>query len=843
MIFSTYRLQVISGLLILLVAYVSCWGGLISATGENGLAVSLPGKPIKLKISLTPDIITSPPATINLRVIDHHQREQIVRDIIPGDKLTSEVVLEPLNLPRLGYFRVMAAFKDKAGRVITEDETAFAIIPDVELKKPQPESPFGIGAYYAVRFNAEELKIATQLQRLLGATWNREELLWDIGEPQPGHWEWERFDRTIDACRDNNILVLGLLDYWGKWALPLTEAGYTAFANYARTVAERYKPNGKFARAQNWNDNYGIAHWEVWNEPATFWSGTGEQFGILLGRSYQALKQVDPKAMVFFANWGESFDTKVITTAGKDSFDGIAPHYYCPPRSPEDAALDEAMQKTVEFFHRQGIYRPFWITEMGWEADNTLLRQRDQANFLVRSYVMALAAEMDKVFWYNFVNDGRDKHKLEFGLVNREDWTPKVGYAAYASMVKRLSGAKFYRTVEKGRPVRFYIFTRDGKTVAVLWSLKTEGRLNANLPLKSCRVYDIMGNELELKSVAVGNFELPLSPEPIYLDSELEAEKIEQILKESELQGIALMGIKVLPLSGALDRGTTVSVEIENYSSRGVSGTAFIKAPESWVAKKDLVQFSDIPPVGKRLVHFEFTQTPRNPDNLYLFKIKVTTTDNNQMEESTELAELVATYGTPVIDGNLAEWQNVRWIYLNKETQAVGLQPYADFNLSARIATQWNEAGFYFAGIVTDNAFHQPFNGDIVWQGDNFQLAFDTTLNRGAVPESPAEYLYGLSLTSTGPEVYRWRGGSQPPGIVSEAKLSVVKTPEGKIVYECFLPAVLLKPMKFEADSQFGFSFILNDNDGGGRRGWLEWTPGIGTGFNSLYFTIWTLTK
>ncbi|MCX7766611.1 MAG: hypothetical protein N2246_07910, partial [Candidatus Sumerlaeia bacterium] len=334
-----------------------------------------------------------------------------------------------------------------------------------------------------------------------------------------------------------------------------------------------------------------------------------------------------------------------------------------------------------------------------------------------------------------------------------------------------------------------------------------------------------------------------LSPEPIYLESQLEAKKVEEILKESELQGIALMSIKVLPLSGALDKGTTVSVEIENYSSRGVSGTAFIQAPENWLVKKDSVQFSDIPPAGKKLVQFEFTRTPRNPDNLYRFIIKVTTTDNNQMEESTELAELVATYGAPTIDGKLDDWQNVRWIYLNKETQAVGLQPYAEFNLSARIATQWNEAGFYFAGVVTDNTFHQPYTGDIVWQGDNFQLAFDTILNRGTVPETPAEYLYGLSLTSIGPEVFRWRGGNQPPGLVTEAKLSVEKMPDGKIVYECFLPAIILKPLRFEAGSRFGFSFILNDNDGGGRRGWLEWTPGIGTGFNSLYFTTWTLTK
>lgn len=816
------------------------YGEVIKVTQAKGLSVALPGETLTLSVTLSPYIMKKSPHFITLKVIDHKEEVLLEKKVNCAGKQNLTI---PLNIKKFGYFRVYATVSNDKGNVIKEDETSFAIIPDVELNAPTPDSPFGIGAYYVVRFNPQELEIATQLQRRMGAAWDRDELLWDLCEPEPGKWQWERFDRSVEACRKNNILIIGLLDYWGKWAKPLTEEGYKSYANYVRTMVRRFRPGGEFARLKQWQDDYGIRHWEIWNEPATFWTGTGTQFGTLLKYAYQAVKKVDPKAFVFFDNWGEQFDTDVIATAGRDSFDGVAPHYYCPPRSPEEGELDKLMERTIAFYRNQGIKRPFWITEMGWQSDNTLIRQNEQARFLVRSYVMALASGMNKIFWYNFVNDGRDKNRLEFGLVNREDFTPKVGYPAYAGMVKRLYSARFVARVPTPRPVRIYIFRRGPTSVAVLWSLKTEGKLLTKLKEKECKLFDIMGNVIQPERTAPDSILLPLSPEPLYLESELPPQELVKRLQKAELKGIALLNMKILPLLGSLDKGSSVCVEIENYSQKPVTGNATISAPTGWVAKHTALKFAPIPPAGKITLCFRFLKCQRRDDNLYPVKITVITDDKNKMTASEELSELVATYGHPVVDGNLNDWQNVRWVYLNRESQAIGLQPYADWNLSAKIATQWNEKGFYFAAIVADNDFHQPYSGDLVWMGDNFQLAFDTTLNRGKNPAHPGDYLYGLSLTDKGVEVFRWRGGNSKPSLIKDANLKILKTPEGKLHYECFFPAHLLKPMKFAEGTRFGFSFILNDNDGGGRRGWLEWTPGIGTGYSSKFFTTWTLTK
>jgi hypothetical protein len=62
-----------------------------------------------------------------------------------------------------------------------------------------------------------------------------------------------------------------------------------------------------------------------------------------------------------------------------------------------------------------------------------------------------------------------------------------------------------------------------------------------------------------------------------------------------------------------------------------------------------------------------------------------------------------------------------------------------------------------------------------------------------------------------------------------------------ELVYECAIPAERLKPLKLKAGERFRFSVLLNDNDGGGRAGWMESTPGIGTGFNPSLFDVFEL--
>jgi hypothetical protein len=123
---------------------------------------------------------------------------------------------------------------------------------------------------------------------------------------------------------------------------------------------------------------------------------------------------------------------------------------------------------------------------------------------------------------------------------------------------------------------------------------------------------------------------------------------------------------------------------------------------------------------------------------------------------------------------------------------------------------------------VTDDAFEQTERGFRIWTGDCILLALAPGPARsesgyGGVIE------FGLALTPGGPQVFQWL---PTPKEVPGARL-VVKRPEGKLVYEAAVPWAALGDWRPVRGASAGWSFTVNDADGEGFRGWLEWTPGI----------------
>ncbi len=852
---------------LLLLGLCNAEAGRMAVLGQENLSVTHPGDTLRLEVRLTDPHEIKQVHCLRLSVTDYTGKGVLKKTVyfqkkwyefwrsVPRMQNGEGGVRHTLGLPirQLGIFRATGSFINGNGGTIATEETSFGIIPDVTLRDFRPDSCFGIGSYFAVRFNPDELKKGARLQALLGAAYDRDELLWSLCEPKPGQWEWEKFDRTVLACRENHILILGLLDYWSQWTEPLSQKSYEGFANYVKQVVARYKPNGTFAQENGWNDGYGIRHWEIWNEPATFWFGTAEQFAQLLKVASQAAREADPQCTIFFANCDQKFDSTVLDVAGKDIFDGVAPHYYCPPRSPEDGQLDKHMQSTVTFFRDRDIQVPLWITEMGWPTDNTLAKQQLQACFLVRSYVLASASGMDKVLWYNFMNDQRDKTREEFGLLNREDFTPKIAYGAYAAMVHFLEGWKYESSLAQasklplGKDVRCYLFSQDADSRAVLWSSSSNGALRVRLPKKT-GVFDFMGNPIgaqkRLWSIVRRSryWMIPLRADPVYVDAPgLAASELAGLLGQGKIVGIALSSVDILPLEGGLAELPPVRVQVTSAGRQAISGNVRLIPPPGWKLKEERQSFDHLEPLASTVLKFQFIRMDASPDNQYPVEAELVCADGSSTQKRRVMTENIAAKGSPKIDGELSDWHHARFVYLNDSSQAVGLVPWMDWNLSAKIATLWDDQNFYFGALVTDNMFFQPHEGTLVWQGDNFQLGFDCANAKGSVPDDPGHYVYGLSLTKRGPEAFRWKGGGLKPDLVSEIELSITRLDATHTVYEARIPKQLLAPLEFVPGSRFGFTFLLNDNDGGGRRGWMEWTPGIGTGNDASLFTQWQL--
>jgi len=812
---------------------VSGEGGIMRILPGSAPAVFLPKE--KLEIALEPAGADAKKSCLEIR--DYKGRIVFARECRKNKAAGSQKFTIPMN--RFGVFHAILTLHDEKDALLKKEELTFARIRDVRLKKPNPDSPFGIGAYYAMRFSPGELPIAAKIQNLLGAAWDRDELLWDIVEPEKEKWTWEKTDRAIRTARENNILILGLLDYWGKWTTPLTDQGVADYANYVKTMVSRYRPGGEFSKLEGWKDGYGISHWEIWNEPATFWTGSGEQFGKLMKAAYRAAKQADPDCQVFFSEAGEAFNRGAIGVAGPDSLDGVTPHYYCPPRKPEEGGVDIAMKNTPGNFEKLGVKgKPFWVSEFGWHSTMDPGQMSNQAICLVRSHVYGLAAGLDKFFWYNFINDTPNKNDHHFGLINREDWTPRYGFGAFAAMVYFLEGTTFKSRIEIVKPARIFVFEKGSGSVGVLWSSGADGTLEGD-GLEECEIFDMMGNPLPSKK------EIPLGEEPVYLVAEkASGEELSRKLEKAEVKGISPANLEIFPLSGALKNLPSVTVGIENMGRETIGGTLRIEPPETWVAEAKSVKVSPLAPGEKARYAFRFEKMSPAKDNLYPVSVTFRDTRGNEAVHSSTLSELVAAYGTPSIDGDETDWEKARFITLDSIDYAVGLVPYMDWNLSTRFALMWDEENLYFLGIVRDNAFDQVNTGSLIWEGDSFQLGFDCANAGESLETGEGQYNYGLAKTKKGDETWSWPVGQKKSDRPAGDIHFVFGNPKkDTYIYEAAIPKRLLSPLEMKDGARFGFTLLLNDNDGGGRRGWLELTPGIGTGFNPSYFTSFTLEK
>lgn len=153
-------------------------------------------------------------------------------------------------------------------------------------------------------------------------------------------------------------------------------------------------------------------------------------------------------------------------------------------------------------------------------------------------------------------------------------------------------------------------------------------------------------------------------------------------------------------------------------------------------------------------------------------------------------------------------------------------------DLSGSIWTTWDANNLYLSARIRDNVQSQGSTGDQIWSGDSIQFG----ISPGTPGESAAWYECGIALTPSGPQMYRWLTAEGTPGPVTNANLKVTRNEAAKeTVYELAIPWQQLGPIRPD-DRLLSLSFAVNDDDGTGRRGWIEWGAGIAGAKNSALF-------
>jgi hypothetical protein len=185
-----------------------------------------------------------------------------------------------------------------------------------------------------------------------------------------------------------------------------------------------------------------------------------------------------------------------------------------------------------------------------------------------------------------------------------------------------------------------------------------------------------------------------------------------------------------------------------------------------------------------------------------------------------------------VIDGQLDDIGPDGWVLLAEESWNGTEQLQNPGDLSVRSAVRWDNNGLYFAFDVTDDIHQNDRTPDLLWASDSVQVALDTACNGGIGYDDTDDHEINFALANGQTTTFRFHC---PPGATDDYSAAVVRD-GSHTIYEIHIPPSALPGVNLAVNQRICYSFLVNEDDGSGRIGWIELTPGIGSEKAPAYF-------
>ena len=175
------------------------------------------------------------------------------------------------------------------------------------------------------------------------------------------------------------------------------------------------------------------------------------------------------------------------------------------------------------------------------------------------------------------------------------------------------------------------------------------------------------------------------------------------------------------------------------------------------------------------------------------------------------------------LDGNLADWKDMNFIDLGKSGNVKIWMYDGAKDLSGKFALCWDDKNLYLGAEIVDDVPAYADSADSLYMGDSIQLA----ILQEAAGKGWFEISLGNLKNGKG-QAYCFISPSNdhPTGVMKDVRVNVRRDGTNTI-YEVAIPLKTLAPIN-PKNAPFFFSLLVNDNDGAGRMGWVEWGGGIG---------------
>jgi hypothetical protein len=352
----------------------------------------------------------------------------------------------------------------------------------------------------------------------------------------PGSFTWGAFADVLPIYR--RLMVRPLLTVMGRAAwnnqFPAETTG--TLAAWQRFTAEI-------------GNNYMKVMWGLycWDNPERTWPNPADYVKVLLAAAdglqtrNGEKRPSSPLISGSLAEFDEKYLDAILTTETIPRLNGVAFDLFPTNKtvSPEANGFEDKLKQAAALLRRKSADRiGAWITGSGWPMGPAGVTAELQANYLVRTYVLALAHGAHKITWCDLFDRpagnsaaGQRAREGQWGLLD-ERMMPKTSGVAYNVMTYALSGATSPTATRQGeaRITSFNLPLQSNKwpsTVYVAWTDSPQKQQTVQLDMKrggGVYAFDYMGAEIPTKRVAgdaadpiSGTYSLTVGYEPVYI--------------------------------------------------------------------------------------------------------------------------------------------------------------------------------------------------------------------------------------------------------------------------------------------------------------------------------------
>jgi len=791
---------------------------------------------------------TPHPAKLGVRVKDVWGREvQRLTLSVPVGQGES-ILLKGLRSQQLGVFGLELMAVDGAGKLLGRAESRYAVTAAAEC----PRSPGGLpifGVCYESSMPLWEDALNVPLFQQMGARMNRLFLATDLLTDASYR---SAFQDQLKLQTDYGIkTIIGNLDLPRSLHKALegqdkpSEAVLQEWAAFVKSVVQPMKGSLRYWEILN--------EVNIWSQPSGERSMKAEKYVPLLRTAYETIKGIDPSLQVVgFALAGADYDylrAAMQLGAGK-SMDIFAWHAYRDAPDMPDTYAD--LMKMKSLLKEQGFTGPMLNSEQYYSANlfgfhnhdeevkrRYIVGEKDElwaTGRIIQNYIHHAAAEVP---WCCFcpgsnllVYGGNDSHFI-YSV-----------YGGYNAATRMFNNAGPGQPLRSGGDSRAFFFPKaEGGPLLAMYTLLPEFnghmKLNNNTPITA---FDMNGNPIPAEVLSREGLPLQITPVYVRLPKDTSVEQAQKLLAQATINGLGdPFGMKLTLLPDG-----RLGVVLTNRMNQPTEGKVTLRDyPADWKFASDTVAFAPLTGGASMTVAFDGQVSIKLMSEYSLTAI--TSGQDKFTRKELRLSPLFAARTDhPTIGGELTQWKN--WIPLGEDCLSTDFSPALPHtgaaDLSARLALGWDKDGLTLAVDVTDDVAVFPTTlGD--FNADSLQVYIDQKNNAEgptALPDGD-DVSYHISLTNGKPMAIVEKGidgrylgaANRTTGLDPDVITSIARQ-QHHTVYQIRFPSKCLPRVTWEAGTTLGFSILINDNDGKGRKVGLTLAPKGEEPFNKPYY-------